>query len=128
MLAVRLAARVLDAALLTTLSVALGRAVGFGAGWFVATAGGTLGYFALADALFGATPGKRALGLEVRGPSGARPTVAEAVRREAFTLIGAVPFVGPLLAVVAWSEIALAARGGRPGFHDRLARTSVVRR
>lgn len=49
----------------------------------------------------GATPGKLALGLRVIGPDGGRPTPRQALIREAFTVLGAIPFAGPLLALAA---------------------------
>jgi uncharacterized RDD family membrane protein YckC len=126
-LGIRFAARLIDALLMNGVGVLLGRAMGYGYDWLALTAAVVLGYFALGLALFGATVGKRVLRLEVRGPSGGRPTLAQAVQRESFVLLGAIPFVGVFLAVAAWAEIALATRAGRPGFHDRLAHTALSR-
>lgn len=64
------------------------------------------------------------------GPGRQRPAPREAVPLEAFTVPGAVPFAGPILALAAWIWIALAIRS-RPlgqGPHDHLAGgTRVVR-
>lgn len=119
----RATARLLDAAGLGTIAVATGAPSGFGIGWFVATLTGVTAYFVVADATAGTTLGKRALGLAVVGPSGATATFGEAARREAFVIVGAVPFAGPVLALAAWVSIGVTARSdpaGR-GWHDRLA-------
>ena len=99
---VRLAARLIDALILGAVDGALGKLIGFGFGWLAISAGIVLLYFVLMDACCGATIGKFALGLRVTSPSGGRPTLREALAREAFTVLGAVPFIGPLLALGAW--------------------------
>lgn len=128
-LPVRIAARALDVVLVAALDVALGSVMGFGFDWLLLGSLLVLAYFAAFDAA-GATPGKLALGLRVVGPGGGRPTLAQALRREAFTVVGAVPFVGPLLALGAWIWIgrAIAASASRQGPHDAFAGgTRVVR-
>lgn len=128
-LGVRVAARALDTLVLVAIDVALGLAMGFDVAWLVVGAAVVFAYFTVADAFFGATVGKAMLGLRVRGGRRERPTLAEAAAREAFTLIGAVPFVGPLLALAAWSTLAVQIRRTGSGLHDRLAGgTQVVRR
>lgn len=126
----RAAARGIDAALLAAVVVPPGAATQFGPGWFAATFVGVGAYFTLADATVGTTLGKWLLGLRVEGPRGGRPTVGEAARREAFTLVGAVPFVGPVLALGAWVGIAVTASrdGAGRGWHDRLAGGTTVSR
>lgn len=127
----RATARAVDTALLAAVAVPPGVAADFGLGWFAATFVGVGAYFMVTDATLGTTIGKRLVGLRVEGPRGGRPTIGEAARREAFTLIGGVPFAGPVLALAAWASIALSASrdaSGR-GWHDHLAGgTAVVRR
>ena len=85
-------------------------------------------YFVALDVTWGTTPGKRLLGLRVTGPAGARPTAGQAAAREAFTLLGAIPFIGPVLALAAWIAIVVtvAQSPQRQGAHDNLAGTFVV--
>jgi uncharacterized RDD family membrane protein YckC len=125
-LGTRGAARLVDALLLAALGVAWGRPFGYGVGWLLMHALLVYGYFVAGDAVFGATFGKRLFGIAVRGADGERPGWGAAARREAFVLLGAVPFVGPLVALGAWIAIARAVRRGDAGFHDRWAGTRVV--
>ena len=130
-LGVRLAARAIDVVVVTVAAGALGGVMGFGFDWLMLGAALIFGYFVVADAWLGATLGKRLLGLRVRGPDGGRPTFAQAAAREAFTVLGAVPFAGPLLALAAWLWIAVAIwkSDAGQGPHDRVAGgTRVVRR
>jgi uncharacterized RDD family membrane protein YckC len=81
-------------------------------------------YFAVADTRFGKTPGKAMLGLQVTSSDGvSNPALKHSLIREAFVLVGAVPFAGPFLAIACWIGIAMTANKdelGR-GFHDELA-------
>jgi uncharacterized RDD family membrane protein YckC len=119
----RLAARAVDVAILAAVDVGLGQLMGFGFDWLALAALTVLVYFAGGDAAFGATPGKRLFGLRVLGPGGCRPTVRQALIRESFTLLGAVPFAGPVLALGAWVWIVLTIRShpAGQGKHDILA-------
>ena len=119
----RIAARAVDVAILAALDIGLGRLMGFGLDWLALAALAVLVYFAGCDAAFGATPGKRLFGLKLVGPGGRRPTVRQAVIRESFTLLGAVPFAGPVLALAAWVWIVLTIRShpSGQGKHDVLA-------
>jgi uncharacterized RDD family membrane protein YckC len=119
----RLAARALDVLVLVALDVGLGRLIGFGFDWLLLGSALVLAYFALLDATLGATPGKLALGLRVVGPDGGRPSLRQALIREAFTVVGAIPFLGPLLALAAWGWILGTIRANplRQGKHDQLA-------
>lgn len=123
LLARRLGGRAIDAALLVAVGVALGLAIGFGFDWLAIHAALVFAYFVVLDATVATTLGKRLLGLKLVSPDGDRPTLRQAAIREAFTLAGAVPFVGPLLALVAWTTIAVTSRadGVGQGSHDRLA-------
>jgi hypothetical protein len=129
-LGIRLVARVIDFVLLGLAGAALGHAMGFGFGWLALTAAATYVYFVAADVLFGCTLGKAALRLRVRGEPGGLPSWKAGCRREAFVVLGAVPFVGPVLALAAWITIAITVRRSPvgEGWHDRLAGgTRIVR-
>jgi uncharacterized RDD family membrane protein YckC len=90
-----------------------------------------VGYFALMESSRGQTIGKMALGLRVEGPDGNRPTLAEAVKRNAWAglgVLGIVPviggFVGGLLQLAAVIYIAVTINnnvGTRQGWHDQFA-------
>ncbi len=127
---IRLAARAIDGAVLAVLDLALGKLIGFGFDWLLLGALVVLVYFAALDSIFGTTAGKRILGLRVLGPDGGNPSIGRALAREAFTVLGAIPFAGPLLAVAAWVWIVrtIETSPSRQGMHDRLAGgTQVVR-
>lgn len=125
----RFLARVVDVALLAALLAGAGQLTGFGPGWLVGGALAVLSYFAGFDAALGTTPGKRLLGLRVVTAEGTRPTLVAALRRESFTLLGAIPFVGPFAALGVWIWFLVVMRRGPDGAgpHDRLAGTRVVR-
>ena len=119
----RLAARAIDVLLLVCAGVTFGRQIGFGFDWLITTAAGVILYFTVADVVAGATVGKAALGLRVLGPDGGRPSFKQALIRESFILLGAIPFAGPLLAFTSWVWIVLTIRSSplRQGKHDLLA-------
>ncbi|MBZ5714635.1 RDD family protein [Nannocystis pusilla] len=120
---VRLLARGLDVLVLAAVDVGLGRLMGYGFDWLLVGSAVVYFYFSLLDALAGATLGKLVLGLRVLGPDGGRPTLRQSLRREAFTLVGSIPFIGPILALAAWVVIARTIRESpsRRGKHDELA-------
>ncbi len=125
----RAIARLIDTGIVAVVAGAAGLPSGFGLPWLVATMVGVYAYFVLPLVAFAATPGKRARGLVVVGGRGQRPSLREAALREAFVLLGAVPFAGPVLAIAAWIAIARSIRAdaaGR-GIHDRLAGGTMVR-
>ena len=125
----RLAARLIDAALLAATGLAVGAVTGFGYGWFAFQLVLVAGYVVGLDVLAGATLGKALLGLRVvAGAGDRRPTVGEAARREAFVVLGAIPFVGPVLGPLSWAVIArsIQTSGTGEGAHDRWAGTRVV--
>lgn len=75
-------------------------------------------YQLLCHWLLGATFGKRAAGLRVVGPDGARPGLGRSARRAAASVLGVMLFgIGPL--------VALFTRSGR-GLNDFAAGTAVV--
>lgn len=125
----RLGARIIDSLLLTAIGAGAGLITGFGYGWLVAIAIFVIGYFVLADMIFGATVGKALLGLKVVGPSGERPTVKQSLLRESFILLGAIPFAGPFLALGSWIWMFVTVRKSPlgQGWHDQFAGRTQVR-
>jgi uncharacterized RDD family membrane protein YckC len=89
------------------------------------------GYFVLLEVTQGATLGKRLLSLTVLGPGGAsRPDATQSAIRNSFTLLAVVPYLGPLLAFLAYVVIAVTISGSptKQGKHDELAGgTQVVK-
>ena len=79
----------------------------------------------------GWTPGKKMLGLTVHGPGGApKPDFKQSAIRNSFTLLPIIPFVGGLLAFIAYIVIAVTINGSptKQGKHDELAGgTQVVK-
>lgn len=97
-----------------------------------------LGYFAFMESSRGKTVGKMALKLETRGAAGGKPTLDEAVKRNAFTAIGVIGiipvlgwFLSPLLSLAAVIMIAVTINNNtatRQGWHDQFAGgTSVIK-
>lgn len=89
-------------------------------------------YFVLFEVLAGATPGKMLLGLSVRGPHGMpKPDFKQSAIRNSFTLLTIIPWVGGLLAVIAYIFIAVTISSSpcKQGRHDELAGgTQVVKK
>jgi uncharacterized RDD family membrane protein YckC len=82
------------------------------------------GYFVLFEVTQGASPGKRLLGLRVLGPGGRlKPDLSQSAIRNSFTLLAVVPYVGALLAFIAYIVIAVTINASpcRQGRHDDLA-------
>ncbi|MDR3659137.1 MAG: RDD family protein [Mycobacterium sp.] len=92
---------------------------------------GTFVYFVLFEVVAGATPGKMLLGMKVRGPHGmAKPDVKQSAIRNSFTLITIIPYIGGLLAFIAYIYIAITIKDSpcKQGRHDELAGgTQVVK-
>lgn len=91
----------------------------------------TFGYFVLFEVAQGGTPAKRLLGLAVYGPDGAsKPTLGQSAMRNSFTLLAVVPYLGPLLAFVAYVVIAvtISASPTKQGKHDEFAGGTRVTR
>jgi uncharacterized RDD family membrane protein YckC len=122
-LGARLGARLIDALVLVAIGAPMGVALEFSVAWLVGQALLVFVYFVALDVAWGTTIGKRVLGLRVSGAHGGHPGVGEAAVREAFTLLGAVPYAGPVLALGAWIAIGVTARSSEhgQGVHDRLA-------
>lgn len=88
-------------------------------------------YYLGFEATQGWTPGKRLLGLSVRGPGGApKPSASQAAIRNLFTLLPIIPFIGGLLGVIAIIVIAVTINSSptKQGKHDEMAGgTQVVK-
>ena len=87
-------------------------------------------YYVAFEVSQGWTPGKKILGLSVRGAASPKPTAKESAIRNSWTLLPIVPFVGGLLGVIAIIIIAVTISGSptKQGKHDELAGgTQVVR-
>ncbi|MFZ4373884.1 MAG: RDD family protein [Mycobacterium sp.] len=81
-------------------------------------------YFVAMEVTQGRTLGKMLLGLSVHGPGGApKPDVKQSAIRNAFTLLTIVPYIGGLLAVIAYVVIAVTINSSptKQGKHDELA-------
>ncbi len=93
---------------------------------------GTFLYFVLFEVAAGATPGKMLLGLSVRGPNGMpKPDLKQSAIRNSFTLLPIIPWVGGLLAFIAYVYIAVTISSSpwKQGRHDELAGgTQVVKK
>jgi uncharacterized RDD family membrane protein YckC len=96
-----------------------------------------LGYFALMESKRGQTLGKMLLRLRTEGSGGGRPTLEQALRRNAFTaipILGVVPVLGDisgLLSLVAVISIAVTIQRDATthhGWHDNFARETTVMR
>ncbi len=133
-LGVRFGARVIDGILVGIVAGLL--ALLFGASSNIMVTGlfsGVLmfGYFVAMEVTQGRTIGKMLLGLSVRGPGRApKPDVKQSAIRNAFTLLTIVPYVGGLLAFIAYVVIAVTINGSptKQGKHDELAGgTQVVK-
>lgn len=89
-------------------------------------------YFVAMEVTQGRTLGKMLLGLSVHGPGGAaKPDLKQSAIRNSFTLLPILPFLGGLLAVVAYVVIAFTINSSptKQGKHDELAGgTQVVKK
>lgn len=94
-----------------------------------------LAYFAFLESSRGQTVGKMLLKLETRGPSGGRPTMEQALKRNAFTaigVIGVIPLLGALSGLASLVAVIVIAvtinndRVGRRGWHDNFAGGTTV--
>ncbi|MBI9001010.1 RDD family protein [Corynebacterium sp. CCM 9185] len=129
----RAAALALDAAIFSTLYLALTVGVAIATGnalWYLALLAGPLPFWfwqVIGDTN-GGGPGKRLLGLRVTGPADCPVGVGQAARRNLWLLIPAIPVVGPIgaLAIGMWlaGSAKLDAYGMGP--HDYFARTRVI--
>jgi len=134
-LGIRWGARIIDGILVSIVAYVL--AAVFGASSNIMVTGlfsGVLmfGYFVAMEVSQGRTLGKMMLGLSVHGPGGApKPDLKQSAIRNAFTLLTIVPYVGGLLAVIAYVVIAVTINNSptKQGKHDELAGgTQVVKK
>ncbi|MGV3620390.1 MAG: RDD family protein [Archangium sp.] len=125
----RVGARAIDMLLLTAVEVAVGQRTGYGYDWLVGGSAFVILYFVVSDVLFGATVGKRVLGLRVHDASGAKVSWAAAFKRELFILIGSIPAAGPLIAlgVWIWFGVRINESPERVGPHDAWAGSRVTK-
>ena len=133
-LGIRWGARIIDGLLVGILSWLL--AMIFGASSNIMVTGLFSGllmfaYFVAMEVTQGRTLGKSLLGLRVHGPGGAaKPDLKQSAIRNSFTLLTIVPYVGGLLAVIAYIVIAVTINNSptKQGKHDELAGgTQVVK-
>lgn len=119
----RLGARIIDSIVLGLVGLAFGAPLQFGNVWVVVQALLVFAYFVLLDTYVGTTAGKRLVGLRVTGPTGGNPTLGQASIREAFNILGAIPYAGGPLALIAWIVIAVTISSSptKQGKHDEYA-------
>ncbi|HME47614.1 RDD family protein [Mycobacterium sp.] len=88
-------------------------------------------YFVAFEVTQGWTPAKKLFNLSVHGPGGApKPSLQQSAIRNAFTLLAIIPYVGGLLALIAYIVIAITIHNSptKQGKHDELAGgTQVVK-
>jgi len=133
-LVLRFAARFIDGIIVNVVVFVLAFAMGSGSNyWVTGLFSGLLMflYFLAFESTQGWTPGKKILGLSVRGPAGApKPDVQQSAIRNVWTLLPIIPFIGGLLGVVAIIVIAVTINSSptKQGKHDELAGgTQVVK-
>jgi uncharacterized RDD family membrane protein YckC len=115
----------------------VGNSFGFGFGFSVGslvasivTAAITIGYFALMESNMGQTVGKMVLGLRTEGPDGNKPTMEQALKRNAWYALAIIPFLGGLaqLAIAIYIAVTISNSATRTGWHDTFAGgTQVVK-
>jgi uncharacterized RDD family membrane protein YckC len=133
-LGLRFAARLIDGIIVNVVAFVLLFAIGSMSNyWVTGLFSGLLMffYFLAFEGTQGWTPGKKLLGLSVRGPGGAaKPDLQQAAIRNVWTLLNIIPFIGGLLTLVAVIVIAVTINGSptKQGKHDELAGgTQVVK-
>ena len=133
-LGLRFAARLLDGIIVNVVAFVIALAIGAQTNyWVTGLFSGLLMfvYFLAFESTQGWTPGKKVLGLSVRGPGGApRPDVQQSAIRNVWTLLNIIPFIGGLLLLIAVIVIAVTINGSptKQGKHDELAGgTQVVK-
>lgn len=133
-LALRFAARLIDDILVVIVSWVLIFATNSLSNYWVTglfTGLLTFIYFLAFETTQGWTPGKKLLGLSVRGPGGApKPSAQQSAIRNSWTLLPIIPFIGGLLGVIAIIVVAVTINGSptKQGKHDELAGgTQVVK-
>jgi uncharacterized RDD family membrane protein YckC len=133
---VRFFARVIDGILVNVVAFALSVVLFDWDYWWMVTGlfSGVMmfGYFVLLEVNYGASLGKKLLGLAVHGPGGApKPDLKQSAIRNSFTLLAVIPYIGNILAFIAYIVIAVTISSSptKQGKHDELAGgTQVVKR
>jgi len=126
-LGIRFGARLIDGIIVNVVAFVIAFAIGsLNNYWVTGLFSGLLTflYFLIFEGTQGWTPGKKLLGLSVRGPGGAaKPDIQQAAIRNVWTLLNIVPFIGGLLTLVAVIVIAVTINGSptKQGKHDELA-------
>jgi uncharacterized RDD family membrane protein YckC len=128
-LGVRFVARLIDGILVNIIAFLLSLSLFDDVdSWFLATSlfSGVLmfAYFVIFEVAYGSTPGKKLLRLAVHGPGGApKPDAKQSAIRNSFVLLALVPYLGGLLALVAYLVIAVTISSSptKQGKHDELA-------
>ncbi|WP_101947064.1 RDD family protein [Mycobacterium sp. 3519A] len=130
----RFVARFIDGIIVNVVAIVIAIAIGsLNNYWVTGLFSGLLMflYFLVFESSQGWTPGKKLLGLSVRGPGGAaKPDLQQAAIRNVWTLLNIVPFIGGLLTLIAVIVIAVTINGSptKQGKHDELAGgTQVVK-
>ncbi|HEX2402101.1 MAG TPA: RDD family protein [Mycobacterium sp.] len=126
-LLLRFIARLIDGIIVNIVAFAIALAIGSVTNyWVTGLFSGLLMflYFLAFESTQGWTPGKKLLGLSVRGPGGApKPDVQQAAIRNVWTLLNIIPFIGGLLTLIAVIVIAVTINSSptKQGKHDELA-------
>jgi uncharacterized RDD family membrane protein YckC len=133
-LALRFVARLIDGIIVNIVAFILAFAIGaLTSYWVTGLFSGLLTflYFVAFETTQGWTPGKKLLGLTVRGPTGSsKPDVRQSAIRNSWTLLNIIPFIGGLLTLIAVIVIAVTINSSptKQGKHDELAGgTQVVK-
>lgn len=133
-LGIRFGARLIDGILVGVVGGIIVYAIGLSSNiWITGLFTGVLTfvYYVALEVSQGWTVGKKVLGLSVHGPGGApKPTLQQSAIRNSWTLLPIIPFVGGLLALIAYIVIAVTINGSptKQGKHDELAGgTQVVK-
>ena len=87
------------------------------------TAAITIAYFALMESSSGQTLGKMLLGLRTEGPGGGKPTMEQALKRNAWYGLAVIPFLGGLaqLAAIIYIAVTISNSANKVGWHDTFA-------
>lgn len=138
----RFGAKVIDGLVLLIPSFIISAVIGGGGPAGVGAAGGaamvaglittllTYAYFVYLESTRGQTVGKMALSYKVIGPDGALPSTEVAAKRNAYLLLGIIPFLGGLaqLVLVIVIGVTISSDAFNRGWHDNFAGgTAVVR-
>ena len=89
----------------------------------IVTSAITIGYFSLMESNMGQTVGKMLIGLKTEGPDGNKPTLEQALKRNAWYALSIVPFLGGLaqLALTIYIAVTISNSSTRTGWHDAFA-------